>query len=188
MTSLENTSTHLCINCSTSFPLHPITIHGCRTTHCQEKTRNPGGQFLFRANSTDHCELQLEKSSIKQKAQVCPQDPQTHVSYAVKRRLASLYIKYASRLTPPELVILVLATFLTSFPIPRPNKFWALFISFSVSHQAGYIQLQEEQKPRSQQLAVLFLFPCSGQGITRQHPPVPGYHGNTEVALFTVPL
>lgn len=67
--------------------------------------------------------------------------------------------------------------FTCTVPIPRSTKFWALFINFSTAHQAGYLQLQEEENPRSQKLAVLFLFPCSGQGITRSA----GYHRNTGV-------
>lgn len=62
----------------------------------------------------DHWEHQLEKSSIGQKEQVCSQDPLTHVSYAMRWRLELLYIKHASLLTPPELVIEGLAALLTS--------------------------------------------------------------------------
>lgn len=68
----------------------------------------------------DHWEHQLEKSSIKQKAQVCSQDPLTHVSYAMRGRLAPLYIKHASLLTPPDL-IKILAALLTFLLVQFPS-------------------------------------------------------------------
>lgn len=180
MTSLENTSTHSCINCSTSSPLHTIMIHGCRTTHCQERVRNlmasfyselipwTAGKILHQAEGTslftgppDSCLLCNERetgSSVHQACQSSDSSRTCYWDYGCTSHICTCTV-----------------------PIPRPTKFWDLFINFPVSHQAGYLHLQEEENPRSQQLAVLFLFPCCGQGITRQHPPVPGYHGNTGV-------
>ena len=69
-----------------------------------------------------HWEHQLEKSSIKQKSQVCSQDPLTHVSYATRGRLPPLYIKHASLLTPPELVIEILAALTTYLLVQFPSQ------------------------------------------------------------------
>lgn len=153
-----------------------MTMHGCRTTHFH-KRMNPGGQFLLWANAMDHWEYQLEKSFIKQKHKFLQRIPRV---MPFLQSEGDWYTTHANLLSPPELIILILAALLTSLlvqflsqdPLNSGSS-----INHPVSHQAGYVQLQEEEIPRSQQLAVLFLFLYSKQGITRQHLLVPGCPG-----------
>lgn len=136
-----------------------------------------------------HWEYHLEKSFIKKKAQVSSDNSLTQTFSTVRGRPANhtCQSSVCSRTYYFEFWLHFSHLYCT-VSIPRPTKFWVLFINYPVSHQAGNTQLQEEEIPRSQKVTVLFLFLCSGQGITRQLLTVPGYHGNTRVLCSLFPF
>lgn len=150
--------------------------------------KNPGGQFLLSANTMANWEHHLGKSFIKQKVQVSSEDSPSQAFSAIRGKTGTPHMPIFCLLQNSLFWFwLHFSHLYCTVSIPRSTKLWVFFINYPVSHQAGHVQLQEEKIPRSQKVTVLFLFLHCGQGITRQHLPVPGYQWKYRGALLTVP-